>query len=772
VSDWGLFVAIVTVVLLVTAFTGNLFASRRRRRSRFSVYETIWRRLGPHRGSGPLETGRRSAPGLRAALEPSEPDPSAGLWERLAELVDPAELRPRLAPDVEVKRFTLRWGNDYAMIANPRDLLHYRLEPGEIELLPLMDGTRTVKEIMVERLNQAGDLGMSGVADLVRQLRVGGFLETPFLDVDAAMRRAMDPVSAARARAREFAKSLSIEWKGANRLVEWSYRRLLRWFFIPWVGALALLAACAGGLAFWSLYRSGRFSLDSDSAAAESLLLLAMSYFLTFAHELAHAVVLTRYGRRVKSAGFMIYFGSPAFFVDSSDGLMMDRRERVVQSFAGPYAELIIAGAAAAIAWALPEWSVAPVLYKFALLNYFVIFLNLVPLLELDGYWILSDLIQVPDLRPRSLRFLRYDLWQKLRRREGFTRQEAGLGLYAILGVAFTIVSVWWSLVFWEEIFGGLIRALWNGGVVGRVLLVALALFVTGPVLRGAISLARSLVRGARDVVRTIRFRLQTSWRVEAAELIDALPVFGDLPEEVLSDLAGRVQLRAFPAGKPVFRQGDRPEAFFVVRRGVLHVVEEDPDTGRERVLRTLGRGESFGELGLVDGAARTATVRAVSDSQLFEVDETTFDRLLAEMVNVPEFEPTLQAVAELRRLPAFAALGADDLAEVLGHGAWVNVPPGDVIVEEGGAGDAFFAIGSGQVEVLQRGELIGTIGPGGHFGEIALLADVPRTATVRAHTPARLFRLDREGFERAIAGAFRRGTLNPSAAIGRTWQH
>jgi len=700
------------------------------------------------------------------------PEDASGLWGELAERVDPAEFRPQLAPDVEVKAFALRWGNDYAMIANPRDLLHYRLEPGEIELLPLMDGTRTVKEIVVERLREAGDIELSAVADLVRQLRVGNFLTTPFVDVDAAVRRAMDPASAARAKARGFAKTLSIEWRRANRFVEWSYRRLLRWFFIPVVGALALLAACAGGVAFWSLLRSGRFSLSGESAAAASLLLLAMNYFLTFMHELGHAVVLTRYGRRVKSAGFMIYFGSPAFFVDSSDGLMMDRHQRIVQSFAGPYTELIIAGAAAALAWAFPDWAFSPVLYKFAALNYFVIFLNLVPMLELDGYWILSDLIQVPDLRPRSLQFIRYDLWQKLRRRERFTKQEGGLGLYATLGVAFTIVSIWWSIVFWEEIFGGLVRALWDGGVVGRILLVGLALFVTGPVLRGLITLVRSLVRRARAVFRAARFRLQTKWRVEAAQLIDALPIFGELPEEVLSDLAGRIQLRSFPAGKSVFRQGDRPRAFFVVRRGVLHVLEEDPETGKERILRTLGRGESFGELGLVDGTARTATVRAVEESQLFEVDEATFDRLLAQMVSVPEFAPTLQAVAELRRLPAFAVLGADDLAEVLEHGAWVNVPPAEAIIEQGGEGDAFYAIGSGQVEVVGDGELIGTIGPGGHFGEIALLMDVPRTATVVARTPVRLFRLDREGFERVIAGAFRRGTLNPSASIGRTWQH
>ena len=66
-------------------------------------------------------------------------------------------------------------------------------------------------------------------------------------------------------------------------------------------------------------------------------------------------------------------------------------------------------------------------LYKFSVLNYVVIFLNLVPMLELDGYFILSDLIQVPDLRPRALSFIRHDMWHKLRKRERFSRTEAGL---------------------------------------------------------------------------------------------------------------------------------------------------------------------------------------------------------------------------------------------------------------------------------------------------------------------------------------------------------
>jgi CRP-like cAMP-binding protein/Zn-dependent protease len=658
------------------------------------------------------------------------------------------------------------------MIANPRDLLHYKLEPGEMELLPLMDGTRTVKEIVVERFRESGDLELSAVADLVRQLQVGNFLTTRFQDVDAAVRRAMVDVSAARLRAREFAKTQSIDWKEAHKLVDWFYRRILRFFFIPWVVVVAAAAAIIGFAMFWSLYRSGRYSISGESAAAESLLLLAMSYFLTFMHELGHAVVLVHYKRRVKSAGFMLYFGSPAFFVESSDGLMLDRRQRIVQSFAGPYTELIIAGAASALVWAYPDWSLSPVLYKFALLNYFVIFLNLVPMLELDGYWILSDFIQVPDLRPRSLQFIRYDVWHKLLRHEHFTKQEVGLGLYAVLGIAFTIISLAWSVVFWQEVFGGLIEALWNGGPITRVLLVLLGLFVLGPLLRGLIMLGRSLYRKVLGVVQAVRFRLQTKWRVEAAELIDALPIFEDLPEDILSDLAGRVQLRAFPAGKSVFRQGDRPDAFYVVRQGVLHVIEEDLDTGKERVLRTLGRGESFGELGLVDGAPRSASVRAVVDAELFEVNEATFDRLLSGTIHVPEFAKTFQHAAELRQIPSFAALGADDIAEVLEHGDWVNVAPGETIIEQGAEGDAFYAIRSGQVEVYKDGEPTGSLGPGDHFGEVALLMDVPRTATVIATTPVRLFRLDREGFERAIAGAFRRGTLNPAASLGRAWQH
>jgi putative peptide zinc metalloprotease protein len=99
---------------------------------------------------------------------------------------------------------------------------------------------------------------------------------------------------------------------------------------------------------------------------------------------------------------------------------MMDRRQQIIESFAGPFAQLVLAGIASIIAASFPGWILSETMYKFAVLNYLVVIMNLIPLLELDGYYILADLIEIPDLRERSLVFMRRDLFHKLRIRERF----------------------------------------------------------------------------------------------------------------------------------------------------------------------------------------------------------------------------------------------------------------------------------------------------------------------------------------------------------------
>jgi putative peptide zinc metalloprotease protein len=702
----------------------------------------------------------------------SERAGDGSIWDRLSALVDPGEYRPELAPDIEVKRFIQRSGEDYYMIANPRDLVHYRIQGSDFELVKLMDGTRTVKEIVVERFRETGEMDLGGVADLVFQLRSENFLEDRYENAQAVIDRTLHP-SARHERLRKFLTTLTIEWKNPQASVKWLYDHGLRWALTKPFVLASLVVSIAGIFAFVANVRSKLFGLTGKSLALGFIVLLALQYFMILVHELGHALVLVQNGRRLKGAGFMIYFGCPAFYVESSDSLMMEPRKRVLQAFAGPYAQSIGAGLASILAWAYPQWVVSETLYRYTVLAYLNIFLNLIPLLELDGYYMLSDWLRIPDLRPRSMEFLRHDFLHKLRTRERFTRQDAGLLVYGLLGVVGSILLLASGYLFWRILFSGLVISLWNGGIETRIILFLLGLFLLNPLIRGSIRAIQAAGRRIRAGWRKLRFRLQRRWRVEAAGLIDSLPIFEDLPEEVLSELAGRVRLRTSSAGQAVVRQGERAQVFYVVRKGTLRVVEEDPHTGEElRTLRVLGRGEAFGEVGLVEGAQRSATVRATGDVELFEIDKGTFGDLLSGVLRAPRFAPTMQAVAELARMPCYAHLETDELVDLAQRGEWVNIAPGETIVEQGEPGDAFYAISTGQVEVTEDGTSVRRMGPGSHFGEIALLLDTPRTASVRAVTPVRAFRLDRAGFDRLVRDAFRTGTLNPVIALDRVEEH
>lgn len=114
---------------------------------------------------------------------------------------------------------------------------------------------------------------------------------------------------------------------------------------------------------------------------------------------------------------------------------------------------------------------------------------------------------------------------------------------------------------------------------------------------------------------------------------------------------------------------------------------------------------------------------------------------------------PDPEALALLRRLPIFAPLSAPSIERILAELTWLQVPTGHVLIREGDPGDRFYILADGQVEVSIRGETMGVHGPGEHFGEIALLRSVPRTATVTALTPVRLVAIERERFLEAVTG-------------------
>ncbi|HEX5239526.1 MAG TPA: cyclic nucleotide-binding domain-containing protein [Candidatus Limnocylindrales bacterium] len=114
---------------------------------------------------------------------------------------------------------------------------------------------------------------------------------------------------------------------------------------------------------------------------------------------------------------------------------------------------------------------------------------------------------------------------------------------------------------------------------------------------------------------------------------------------------------------------------------------------------------------------------------------------------------PDHEALELLRRLPIFAPLSAPAIDRILAEVAWLDVPAGETVIRQGEPGDRFYVIGEGEVMVTVDGQAVGTRSTGDGFGEIALLRNVPRTATVIALTPLRLLTVERERFLEAVTG-------------------
>ena len=138
--------------------------------------------------------------------------------------------------------------------------------------------------------------------------------------------------------------------------------------------------------------------------------------------------------------------------------------------------------------------------------------------------------------------------------------------------------------------------------------------------------------RGAavRSATRFQEYALER--RQEDVELLSRCDLLRHLPPEAIEELLTHVRERHLGAAETLFHAGDPGDALYIVARGRVEVLHgaAPGEQAAEMPIAELGEGAAFGEMALLSGAPRTATIRAVADTELLQIDKDDFDRLIA----------------------------------------------------------------------------------------------------------------------------------------------
>jgi len=238
--------------------------------------------------------------------------------------------------------------------------------------------------------------------------------------------------------------------KGLDTHLDRIDRKLGRFLFSVPIQVILILVSCFGMYLFLELFCTHDFS---NQNSAGQLGLLGLLFYLTILiHEFGHAITAKHIGCEVYKGGFMLYYGLPAAFVDTTDAWMFGKREKLEITWAGPYTGYMIAGMCSLFVRfvPLPSPVVSETLLQLALFAATLSTFNLLPLVKLDGYYLLSDAIETPRLRERAMDFFRYQLSVKIKQRQKWTAQDLLFFTYGLIGFLSTIYFTWTGLLFWD----------------------------------------------------------------------------------------------------------------------------------------------------------------------------------------------------------------------------------------------------------------------------------------------------------------------------------
>ena len=345
--------------------------------------------------------------------------------------------RPRLRSGYALKRLDASEGERRWVVRDLRGEGFLRISDSDARLLRLLDGTRTLADLVGEAERLFGELGAVRLARLLADLAERGML--------AGVQAGDVPdAPAPEGRLRRLLKTRERTIDGIGGLFDWVYRHG-GWVLFTRTGLIGVVAVALAGVGVWVALVVGRYGTPfvvADRLVLGGLVFLLGRGLLVALHELAHGLAMESVGRRVQRAGVKSIFVFPYAFVDTSEAWFEPRRRRLVVSAAGPLSDLALAGVFSIICLMLASGTVRDVAFQVAFAGYVAAFFNLNPFLERDGYHILADRLGVPGLRARAR--------DELRRRLAGERSDEldpALIRYGVAGIGWSLAAAGLAIV-------------------------------------------------------------------------------------------------------------------------------------------------------------------------------------------------------------------------------------------------------------------------------------------------------------------------------------
>lgn len=237
-------------------------------------------------------------------------------------------------------------------------------------------------------------------------------------------------------------------------------------------------------------------------------------------------------------------------------------------------------------------------------------------------------------------------------------------------------------------------------------------------------------------------------------ELLSKSILFSNIEDRDMETIVGAMEIRTAQAGEQIIKQKDDGNELFVVGSGQLKCTKRFDDASDvETFLKNYETGDYFGELALLYNAPRQASIWATTDVTLYVLDRECFNHIVkdAAIKNREKFEKFLSEVELLSSLSEYERSKIGDCLKVMLFEA------GQRIIREGEKGNTFYLIMEGEAEALKvnpatgKEEAVMQYHEKMYFGELALLKDTPRAASVVAKSRVKVASIDRNSFKRLL---------------------